>query len=195
MVHSTSRRLPDFHNVDSCYSLCRAQVPTRTTDLRTKTRSCSNRWDLLMALKRKWVYVSVASHWKCFRLLFSYGLPRFVLQLIVNSSQIFEKKIEVKIPQLPNTGDLMFVRLQCWFELGYSVWLRYYFWSISDQGKLRIKFCVSSFQIDMNQVNLSTIKPWINKKITEYLNFEDDVVIEFIYNQLDVRVSCWAWVT
>jgi len=43
-------------------------------------------------------------------------------------------------------------------------------------------------QVDMTKVNLDTIKPWINQKITEMLGFEDDVVIEFIYNQLEERV-------
>lgn len=38
------------------------------------------------------------------------------------------------------------------------------------------------------KVNLDTIKPWINQKITEFLGFEDDVVIEFIYNQLTDKV-------
>ena len=41
----------------------------------------------------------------------------------------------------------------------------------------------------MTKVNLDTIKPWINAKVTEFLNFEDDVVIEFVYNQLEERVN------
>ena len=40
----------------------------------------------------------------------------------------------------------------------------------------------------MSKVNLDTIKPWITSRVTELLNFEDDVVTEFIYNQLDERV-------
>ena len=40
----------------------------------------------------------------------------------------------------------------------------------------------------MSKVNLDTMKPWITKRVTEILNFEDDVVIEFIFNQLDERV-------
>ena len=40
----------------------------------------------------------------------------------------------------------------------------------------------------MTKVNLDTIKPWVTRKITELLGFEDDVVIEFIFNQLDERV-------
>ena len=40
----------------------------------------------------------------------------------------------------------------------------------------------------MSKVNLDTIKPWINQRVTELLGFEDDVVIEFVYNQLEERV-------
>lgn len=41
----------------------------------------------------------------------------------------------------------------------------------------------------MSKVNLDTIKPWITRKITDILRFEDDVVIDFIFNQLDVQVT------
>ncbi|PKU30865.1 serine arginine repetitive matrix protein 1 isoform x2 [Limosa lapponica baueri] len=39
----------------------------------------------------------------------------------------------------------------------------------------------------MSKVNLEVIKPWITKRVTEILGFEDDVVIEFIFNQLEVK--------
>ena len=39
----------------------------------------------------------------------------------------------------------------------------------------------------MTKINLATIKPWITKRIIEILGFEDDVVIEFIFNQLDTK--------
>ena len=42
----------------------------------------------------------------------------------------------------------------------------------------------------MSKVKVDTIKPWIGKKLTEFLDIEDDVVVEFVYNQLDAeRVS------
>lgn len=41
----------------------------------------------------------------------------------------------------------------------------------------------------MSKIVLDTVKPWITKKITEILGFEDDVVIEFIFNQLETQVS------
>ena len=47
--------------------------------------------------------------------------------------------------------------------------------------------CISH-QVDMSRVNLEVIKPWITKRVTEILGFEDDVVIEFIFNQLEVKV-------
>ena len=34
----------------------------------------------------------------------------------------------------------------------------------------------------MNKVNMDVVKPWITKRVTEILGFEDDVVIEFIFN-------------
>lgn len=40
----------------------------------------------------------------------------------------------------------------------------------------------------MTKVNLEVIKPWITKRVTEILGFEDDVVIEFIFNQLEEKV-------
>ena len=37
----------------------------------------------------------------------------------------------------------------------------------------------------MTKVKLDVIKPWIAQKITEILGMEDDVVVEFVFNQLD----------
>ncbi|MEQ2199327.1 hypothetical protein XENOCAPTIV_010911 [Xenoophorus captivus] len=41
--------------------------------------------------------------------------------------------------------------------------------------------------VDMTKVNLEVIKPWITQRVTEILGFEDDVVIEFIFNQLEEK--------
>lgn len=40
----------------------------------------------------------------------------------------------------------------------------------------------------MDKVKLEVLRPWISKKITEYLHMEDDVVVEFVYNQLEDKV-------
>ena len=40
-------------------------------------------------------------------------------------------------------------------------------------------------QVDMHKVNMDIVKPWITKRVTEILGFEDDVVIEFIFNLFD----------
>lgn len=40
----------------------------------------------------------------------------------------------------------------------------------------------------MTKVNVDTMKPWIATRITQLLNAEDDVVVEFVYNQLEERV-------
>ena len=38
----------------------------------------------------------------------------------------------------------------------------------------------------MSKVKLDTIKPWITSKITELLGgMEDDVVIDYVFNQLE----------
>ena len=50
------------------------------------------------------------------------------------------------------------------------------------------------------QVKLDVLKPWITKRTTELLKMEDDVVVEFIFNQLEEKVGqhygtwCpWCW--
>lgn len=40
----------------------------------------------------------------------------------------------------------------------------------------------------MSKVNLDVMKPWITKRLHELLGIEDDVVIEFVFNQLDEKV-------
>ena len=39
-------------------------------------------------------------------------------------------------------------------------------------------------------MKVDTIKPWITKRVTEMLKIEDDVVVEFIFNQLEEKVGC-----
>lgn len=42
----------------------------------------------------------------------------------------------------------------------------------------------------MSKVKLDTIKPWIGEKLTEVLKMEDEVVVDFVNNQLEQeRVS------
>ncbi len=50
------------------------------------------------------------------------------------------------------------------------------------------------WQIDMSKVNLETIKPWITTRLTQLLGFEDDVVTEFTFNQLEERVRAFLGV-
>lgn len=40
----------------------------------------------------------------------------------------------------------------------------------------------------MSKVKLDVIKPWITQKITEQLGMEDDVVVNFVFNQLESKV-------
>lgn len=41
----------------------------------------------------------------------------------------------------------------------------------------------------MSKIKLDVIKPWIQEKITEILKIDDDVVVDFVYNQLDEKVT------
>uniref|UniRef100_A0A8C6X934 PWI domain-containing protein n=1 Tax=Naja naja TaxID=35670 RepID=A0A8C6X934_NAJNA len=58
--------------------------------------------------------------------------------------------------------------------------------------QLKFAECLEK-KVDMSKVNLEVIKPWITKRVTEILGFEDDVVIEFIFNQLEVKVIILLW--
>ncbi|OLL22198.1 PWI domain-containing protein [Neolecta irregularis DAH-3] len=40
-------------------------------------------------------------------------------------------------------------------------------------------------KVDMSKVNLSVMKPWITRKVIEYLGFEDDVIIDFAIGMLE----------
>ena len=44
-------------------------------------------------------------------------------------------------------------------------------------------------KVDMSKVKMDVLKPWITKRIYEMLKMEDDVVVEFIFNQLEEKVS------
>jgi len=43
-------------------------------------------------------------------------------------------------------------------------------------------------QVDMSKVKLAALKPWITKKVTEIIKMEDDVVVEYVINQLEEKV-------
>lgn len=47
------------------------------------------------------------------------------------------------------------------------------------------RYLDSTFKVDMAKVKLDVLRPWISKKITDILHIEDDVVVEFVYNQLE----------
>jgi serine/arginine repetitive matrix protein 1 len=42
-------------------------------------------------------------------------------------------------------------------------------------------------KIEWSKIRLDVIKPWITKRIGQLLGMEDDVVTEFIFNQLDEK--------
>lgn len=45
-------------------------------------------------------------------------------------------------------------------------------------------------QVDTKKVNLDVLRPWVTKKITGILGMEDEVVVEFIFNQLEAEKVC-----
>lgn len=39
--------------------------------------------------------------------------------------------------------------------------------------------------MDTSKVDLDVMRPWVTKRITEILGMEDEVVVEFVINQLE----------
>lgn len=42
-------------------------------------------------------------------------------------------------------------------------------------------------KICMERINLDVVKPWITAKLNEILGIEDDVVIEYVFSQLEEK--------
>ncbi len=40
-------------------------------------------------------------------------------------------------------------------------------------------------KVDMTKVNLDLIRPWISKRLTAIMKYEDDIVEDFVLNQLE----------
>lgn len=40
-------------------------------------------------------------------------------------------------------------------------------------------------KVDMTKVKLDVLRPWISQKITQLLKLEDDVIEEYVINQLE----------
>ena len=61
----------------------------------------------------------------------------------------------------------------------------------SDKEKKLMKMMkfeeVLSVKMDMTKVKLDVVKPWIAERVAQLLGMEDDVVTEFIYNQLEAK--------
>ena len=45
----------------------------------------------------------------------------------------------------------------------------------------------------MRKVNISVLREWITKKITELIRFEDDVVVEYAYSLLENKDEPVGW--
>ena len=44
-------------------------------------------------------------------------------------------------------------------------------------------------KVDMTKVRIDILKPWIKKRLKEVILHDYDVVVQFIFNQLAVKVS------
>merc|ERR1719429_34934 len=42
-------------------------------------------------------------------------------------------------------------------------------------------------KIEMKKVKLDVMKPWISDRVSTLLGMEDDVIVEFIFNQLEAK--------
>lgn len=50
----------------------------------------------------------------------------------------------------------------------------------------QMKFAdILSKKVDMSKVKLDVLRPWISSKITQLLKLEDDVIEEYVVNQLE----------
>ena len=50
----------------------------------------------------------------------------------------------------------------------------------------QMKFSESlALKVDTSKVDLNVLRPWVTKRITEILGMEDEVVVEFVINQLE----------
>jgi serine/arginine repetitive matrix protein 1 len=47
--------------------------------------------------------------------------------------------------------------------------------------------------VDLRKVNLSVLRGWIAKKVTELIRVEDDVVVEYVYGMLEDRDTPVSW--
>mmetsp|Transcript_133090 Transcript_133090/g.336053 ORF Transcript_133090/g.336053 Transcript_133090/m.336053 type:complete len:206 (-) Transcript_133090:21-638(-) len=46
-----------------------------------------------------------------------------------------------------------------------------------------------SKKVDMSKVSMEVLRPWITRRVTELLGFEDDIVVEFCITQLEEKTE------
>ena len=51
--------------------------------------------------------------------------------------------------------------------------------------QMKFEDVVMTTKVDLSKVKLDVIKPWITKRVAALLGMEDDVIVEFIFNQLE----------
>ncbi len=44
-------------------------------------------------------------------------------------------------------------------------------------------------QVDLKKVKMEIMKPWITQRVTELMGLEDELVINFVFTQLELDVT------
>ncbi len=61
----------------------------------------------------------------------------------------------------------------------------------SNKDKVLLKKLAHTFpaqyatKVDMRKVNAPVLRPWVEKRTTELLGFEDDVIVEYVMGMLE----------
>lgn len=53
--------------------------------------------------------------------------------------------------------------------------------------QMKFEEVVLNTKMDWSKIKLDVLKPWISDRVAELLGIEDDVVVEFIFNQLEAK--------
>ena len=56
-----------------------------------------------------------------------------------------------------------------------------------DIAKIRVS---NHSQVELKKVKMEIVKPWITQRVTELMGMEDELVINFVFAQLELDVQC-----
>lgn len=55
--------------------------------------------------------------------------------------------------------------------------------------QMKFEEVILTTKIDWTKIKLDVLKPWVTQRVEQLLGMEDDVVTEFIFNQLEAKVK------